>query len=169
MFNDELQFGEIGEYVVWNLLQREKQTRAIFDVRDDTRFFRGADVDFLVQDYNRDITWIEVKTDQVAYRTGNFVYEIEYNGKIGVFEKTKADFIAYYVPQSGIVYMLNVPALRKRVASGDYPIKEMGRSSKGYVIPIADLERFGVIAHEYHTTQITNERTDRNERERIDT
>lgn len=167
MFKDELQFGEIGEFVVWNLLQREKQTRQIFDVRDDKRF-RQFDVDFLVEDYGRNITWVEVKTDQVAYRTGNLVYETEYNGKIGAFEKTKADYIAYYVPQSGIVYMLNVPALRKRVASGDYSIKEMGRASKGYVIPIEDLERFGVVTHEYHTTQITNERIEKNERERID-
>lgn len=147
----ELHDGERGELVVWNLFIKSIGIRSVVDVRDDLRF-RDEDVDFLVEDAKRQFTKIEVKTDSMAHRTGNFAYEVEssktYHSK-GCFEKTKADFIAYYVPGLSKVFLINVGLLRDYVHGSHLRLVEMGDNALGHLIPFSELENREIIYKTY--------------------
>ena len=156
-FKDDVNLATIGEYTVFCALLEFHGIKTGFDVRHDKRF-QGWDVDFLILDKNLQVTWVEVKMDMKAYESGNFFYETESHGKIGCLEKTKADFIAFYVPQSGNIYMCDTQALRRCVSNHDYRLIDAGDESKGYLIPIGDLERYGVINRMIQTTPLPIER-----------
>lgn len=147
----ELHEGERGELVVWNLFIKSKGIRSVVDVRDDMRF-REEDVDFLIEDAERQFTKIEVKTDSMAHRTGNFAYEVEssktYHTK-GCFEKTKADFIAYYVPGLNKIFLVNVGLLRDFVHGSKLKYVEMGDNAIGHLIPFEELEKRRIIHRVY--------------------
>lgn len=147
----QLREGTVGEYIVWNLFSKMKATRAVVDVRDDERF-RKFDVDFLIENYNRQFIWLEVKTDSMAHRTGNFAYELKssktYN-TLGCFEKTKADYIAYYVPGYQKVFLINVGLLRDYVHGSHLNPVNMGDDAIGYLIPISELESRKIIERTY--------------------
>lgn len=152
-FDESLTSGLVGELIVWNALNHLETVRTVIDVRDDKKF-QSMDVDFLVEMASRQVIWLEVKTDYKATETGNIVYELTTSGNVGCFEKTKADVIAYYVPTSGCIYLINVKKLRNYVRSCDYPLKKMGDASEGYLLPIAELERENVIYFEHHAERI---------------
>lgn len=144
-FAESLAMASIGEFAVWNYFNSLKTVKEILDVRDDKRF-QQMDVDFLLLDVNRQVSWIEVKTDFRADKTGNFVYETSTSGNIGCFEKTRADVIAYYVPSSNNLYLLNVSALRNYVRTHELKTVKMGDNATGYLLDIGDLERTNVIS-----------------------
>ena len=143
-FKEDLDVGHIGEFVCWNMFQRMRGIRSVVDVRDDS-YFQSVDVDFLVENINRQFIWMEVKTDLQTYRTGNIAYEAKTSGNIGCYEKTKAHYIVYYVPQSGNVYFLITSKLRLLANSGRYQLKAISKDTDGYLIPIADMEKAGVV------------------------
>ena len=167
MFNDDVQLAVIGEFVVCNALLEMRGTRQVHDVRYDKRF-QEWDVDFLVEDANRQFTWLEVKTDWKTFTTGNVIFETESNGNPGCLERTKADYVAYFVPQSGNIYMCNTEALRRCVRKFDYPVRPMGDNARGMIVPLGDLERLGVVQKMIKTTPLQIERKQHDERERID-
>ena len=156
MFKDDVQLAIIGEFAVWGALMDFKGIKTVFDVRKD-KTFQEWDVDFLVMDSNQQISWVEVKTDWVTHKTGNIFYEFESFGKVGCLEKTKANVIAYFVPQSGNIYLLDTKALRRCVHTYNYPVKTL-ENSKGYLVPIGDLERFSVQIRRIETTPLAIER-----------
>lgn len=143
-FAESLSVASVGEFVVWDYFSHHKGIKEILDVRDDKKF-QQYDVDFLIMDSNRQVAWVEVKTDFKAHETGNFVYEISTSGNIGCFEKTLADVIAYYVPSSGNLYLLDVKALREYTKTRTLREVRMGDNAKGYLLDIGDLERTKVI------------------------
>lgn len=148
--------GVIGEAIVWDFFTKNKGIRNIVDVRDD-KFFQSVDVDFLFEDTNRQYSWVEVKTDYRAHESGNFVYEVESGSTMhtqGCFEKTKASIIAYYVPYSGHIYLIDVLKLRNFVRKTDLRSVRMGENATGYLLPISELERSGVILGMYDAERI---------------
>lgn len=167
MFKDDVQLAIIGEFVVWDSLMDMKGTKNVHDVRHDKRF-QEWDVDFLVEDINRQFTWVEVKTDWKTFTTGNVIFETESHGKVGCLERTKADYVAYFVPQSGNIYMCDMEALRRCVKKFDYPVRAMGDDTHGMIVPLGDLERFGVVQRMIKTTPLQIERKQHDERERFD-
>lgn len=153
---ESLSNGAIGEAIVYDFFTKQKVIKDIIDVRDD-KFFQESDVDFLFEDYNHQFTWVEVKTDFRAHESGCFVYEAEsssFSHTIGCFEKTKANVIAYYVPHSGHIYMMDVLKLRIFVKSFDLKQIKMGDRAVGYLLPIAELERHGVILKMYDAERV---------------
>lgn len=148
MFDKDLKDGEIGEHVVWNLLQKSSKVRNIVDVRQD-KVFQSQDIDFFVENFDRQFTPIEVKTDFKAHETGNIVYEISTSGHLGCFEKTKAAYIYYYIPVSKIVYMIDVVALRTYIHQLRPEEKKMGDNATGFLLPIKDLLNAKVIKYTY--------------------
>ena len=143
-FYESISFGEVGEHVVWNILIKMKRTRSVIDVRQD-KGFQEKDIDFLVEDINRQFTPVEVKTDYQAHSTGNITYELSTSGNIGCFEKTEARFIVIYVFNSHTVYFLDVPKLREYVKTANLKIVPMGDNAEGYLLPIDDLLKSKVI------------------------
>jgi hypothetical protein len=146
-FDQSLLDGTIGEYIVWNFFNDSTGVKEVIDVRCD-KVFQMWDVDFLILDSKRQVSWIEVKTDFKAHETGNFVYEVASNrnfNTIGCLEKTKAQIIACFVPVSANLYLISVAKLKKFVQSNNLNLVNMGDNAKGFLLPIAELERNGVI------------------------
>lgn len=148
-FDDDIQNGGIGEHVVWNFLVNNDNVSSVIDVRKIKRF-QENDVDFLVTAADKEtMKYIEVKTDFKADLTGNLVYELTTSGNVGCFEKTKADYIYYYLPNSQTLYVINAIKLRAFVKSKGYELVKMGDSAEGYLVPISDLLQSGVIIKIY--------------------
>lgn len=147
-FKDSLKQGGVGEHVVWNLLMKQKGIRSVIDVRDDKKF-QEADVDFLVEDYNRQFMWVEVKTDMKAHESGNIVYELTTSNHTGCFEKTKSEYIMYYLPATKVVYMIHTQSLRNYVYQQMPKVYRMGDYAEGCLLKIEDLKRANVIRKTY--------------------
>jgi len=155
MFKDDKQIGLIGEYVVWDALTKLEGVKSVVDVREDKRF-QEWDVDFLVQDRDRQFTWIEAKTDFYTFYTGNVIYEVQSGNKAGCFERTKAQIVAYYVPQSGNIYLLDVEKMRELVKGNDYGLYNAAEHNIVNRVPLGDCERFGVLTRMIHTDPLPN-------------
>ena len=148
MFSESLREGEAGEHAVWNLFIKQGGVRSVVDVRNDKKF-QEDDIDFLVEDYKRQFTPIEVKTDFKAQDTGNIIYELSTSGHIGCFEKTKAKYIAYYIPAAKTVHMIDVVKFRTYLQKERPEERKMGDNATGFLIPIEDLIREKVIYQTY--------------------
>ena len=144
MFEQSIKVGENGEHVIWNLLQKMPKVRSIVDVRQD-KVYQSQDIDFLIENYDRQFTPIEVKTDYKAHETGNVVYELTTSGNIGCFAKTRARFIYYYVPADNVVYAISVRALRNYIEKVKPEERRMGDNATGYLLPIENLIKAKVI------------------------
>lgn len=143
-FSESIRYGEFGEHAIWNLLNKMKRTRSVVDVRKDKNF-QEQDIDFLVEDLDRQFTPVEVKTDYKAQETGNLVYELSTSGNIGCFEKTQARYIIYYLPRIETAYFVEVSKLREFVKATKPKVVKMGDYSKGYLLSIKDLADSKVI------------------------
>ena len=139
--------GQNGEYIIYNYLSNYSSTINLIDVSKD-KWFQQFDIDFL-QVTNDGINKIEVKTDRIADRTGNMVYEI-YSDKrfytLGCFEKTEADYIFYYLINTNILYIFDTQELREWVLEHQHNLKlvDMGDFALGYIIRLNDLKDISI-------------------------
>ena len=147
-FQDSLREGGYGEHAIWNLFIKQPWVRNVVDVRDD-KDFQEKDIDFLIEDRNRQFTPVEVKTDFKAHETGNIVYEATTSNHIGCFEKTQAKYIMYFIPEKKEAHMIDVVALRTYLHEVRPEEKKMGDNSTGFLLPIEDLKMRGVIRRTY--------------------
>ena len=147
-FKESLIQGALGELIVRDYLERQPWCRSIVDLRFD-KTSQENDVDFMVENVKRQFNFVEVKTDFKAHETGNVVYEITTSGHAGCFDKTKADLIAYYLPESKELYMIDTKEFRKYVyLNCGEPIR-MGDNATGFLIPFKELERNNLIRAHY--------------------
>lgn len=151
-FKESLKDGEYGEHAIWNLLNKMKRTRNVIDVRED-KGFQEKDIDFLVEDINRQITFVEVKTDYQAQDSGNIVYEVSTSGNKGCFEKTEAKYVIYFIPKTQVAYFIDVPKLRNYVKSTNHRLVSMGDYAKGYLLPIHELSKEKVIVDSFYNVK----------------
>lgn len=143
-FNSDIQIGDKGENIIYNYLWKHKSTLKIVDVSKD-KWFQQFDIDFLQITNNGIINKIEVKTDRIADRTGNMVYEIYSDRRTytkGCFEKTEADYIFYYLINTNILYIFSTQELREWILEHQHNLKlvEMGDYALGYIIKLNDLK-----------------------------
>lgn len=136
--------GQNGEYIIYNYLSNHSSTINLIDVSKD-KWFQQFDIDFLWQDTEYNIFKIEVKTDTLADKTGNMVYEIWSDKRThskGCFEKTEADYIFYYLINNRTLYVFNTKELREWVLEHTNNLKQtdMGDNAFGYVIKLSDLK-----------------------------
>ena len=149
MFSESLKEGEAGEHTVWNTLIKQKWVRSVVDVREDKNF-QEQDIDFWIENNERQFASVEVKTDYKAHETGNIIYEVQTSDNLGCFEKTKAKYIAYYIPANKVIYMINTVKLRTFIHKKRPEERRMGDNASGILIPIQELERAGdVIARKF--------------------
>lgn len=139
----DIRRGAIGENLVYELLKSGESCIDVIDVRSYD-YFRGIDVDFLQIKSDGEPVKIEVKTDLQAHNTGNIAYEYVSSCNIktiGCFEKTKSDYIFYYLMKSGQLYLFNTPQLRAYVEKNkeEWRLVRMGDDAKGYLLPISKL------------------------------
>ena len=139
--------GQNGEYIIYNYLSNHSSTINLIDVSKD-KWFQQFDIDF-IQITNDGINKIEVKTDRIADRTGNMVYEV-YSDKrfytLGCFEKTEADYIFYYLINTNILYIFDTQELREWVLEHQHNLKlvDMGDFALGYIIRLNDLKDISI-------------------------
>lgn len=148
MFSESLKTGERGEHAVWNLFIKQPWVRNVIDVRND-KDFQEQDIDFLIEDTKRQFTPIEVKTDYVAHKSGKIAYELTTSGNIGCFEKTKARYIVYFIPESETAHVINVIRLRTYIQNERPTEVQMGDAATGFLLPIDKLIQEKVITHTY--------------------
>lgn len=142
-FQKDLSTGKIGEDVIFDFLKTNKTTKTVVDVRLD-KFFQELDVDFIQETYNNEVRKIEVKTDTMAHKTGNLAYEHtsnKYYNSIGCFEKTRADYIFYYLTETRETYILHTETLREYIRVHKNSLREvsMGDNALGYLIKLKEL------------------------------
>lgn len=142
-FQKDLRTGSLGEEVIYNFLMKDSQTSKVIDVRED-KIFQKLDVDFIQELTNGISRMIEVKTDTQAHYTRNLAYEHtsnKYYNTIGCFEKTKADYIFYYLTETKEVYILDTLRLRQyvRIHKDRFRQVSMGDNALGYLIKLEEL------------------------------
>lgn len=142
-FQQDLKTGNIGEEIIFEFLKANIATRTILDVRHD-KFFQDIDIDFIQETLQSEIRKIEVKTDTLAHKTGNLAYEHtsnKYYNTIGCFEKTRADYIFYYLTETKELYILHTESLRNYVSLNKNKLREvsMGDNALGYLVKLEDL------------------------------
>lgn len=148
MFDIDVKDGGYGEHAVWNTLIKCPTVKTILDVRDDKNY-QAADIDFLVQTIKLQIIPVEVKTDFKAHETGNIVYELTTSGNEGCFAKTKARYIAYFIPRIQMVHMIRMSKLREYIKQIQPKEVRMGDYATGYLLKISDLKEKGIIETTY--------------------
>ena len=143
-FEESLKHGGFGEHAIWNMFSKMKTVRSVVDVRDD-KVFQEKDVDFLVENMDRQFIWVEVKTDFVGHKSGNIVYELTTSGHTGCFEKTQAKYIVYYFPHAETAHLIDVKKLRNYIYEAQPNLIKMGDNAEGFLLPITDLQKQKVI------------------------
>lgn len=143
-YAQDWKYGTVGEFVTWNYLQRLKGVKQVVDVRDD-KFFQSVDVDFLMECYDRQFYWVEVKTDSQAQTTGNIVFELTTNGNEGCLKKSEADYIAYFIPANGKLYMMDAKKLKEYTLNSTHKVYPMGDNATGHLLSIEELTKRNVI------------------------
>ena len=143
-FRADNQFGGLGENIICDYLKNLSSTKGLVDVSRD-EWFQQFDIDFLQIDIQNNINKIEVKTDRLADKTGNMVYEIWSDKRThskGCFEKTEADYIFYFLINTRMLYIFNTKELREWVLTHIDNLKQtdMGDNAFGYVIRLSDLK-----------------------------
>ena len=143
-FHSDSEIGNKGENIIYDYLWKHKSTLKIVDVSRD-EWFQQFDIDFLQIDIQNNINKIEVKTDSLADKTGNMVYEIWSDKRThskGCFEKTEADYIFYFLINTRMLYIFNTKELREWVLTHIDNLKQtdMGDNAFGYVIRLSDLK-----------------------------
>ena len=142
-FREDIETGKIGEKKTLDFLNSLDMTYRVEDVTED-ELWQKLDVDFLQIVKDGEIYRIEVKTDTIAHKSGNIVYEhtsnIKYNTK-GCFEKTKSDIMFYYLSEVDELYYINIYELRKYVNESKKTLTEvnMGDFARGYLLRLNKL------------------------------
>ena len=75
--------------------------------------------------------------------------DVTTSGHMGCFEKTEAKYIAYYIPKSEEVHLIDVKKLRTYIHSIQPEPKNMGDNAMGFLLPIEDLKKNKVIVTTY--------------------
>lgn len=145
-FYSDIEIGTKGEDAIYDYLISHPSTFNVINVSDD-EWFQQFDIDFIqvATGENYDINKIEVKTDRIADKTGNIVYEVFSDRRFhtkGCFEKTHADYIFYYLINTKILYIFNTQELRQWVYEHRDKLRlaNMGDYALGYIIPLNDLK-----------------------------
>ena len=146
-FHSDNEIGNKGENAIFNYLLNHSSTINLINVSKD-KWFQQFDIDFL-QVTKDEINKIEVKTDRLADKTGNMIYEVWSDRRIyakGCFEKTEADYIFYYLINTKVLYIFNTQELRTWVNKHKNKLWQtyMGDFAIGYVIPLNDLKEISI-------------------------
>lgn len=153
-FRSDLNTGKDGEKVI---AARLNAFPSVVEVRDISNSKKGIadDIDFEILYKDGHVSTVEIKTDLMAHKTGNFAYEEFSHRNPGCFARTKADHILYFLKETGEVYVLNPEKFRtfiaemkqnkRKAASLRVRASGMGEGAYGYLVPIRELVKTDVV------------------------
>ena len=121
-----------------------------YDIRPATRSEqqRGIDRIFTNRQTGRHLA-VEYKTDYKAARTGNAFVEtisVDTAGRAGWAYSSAADYLIYYSPDDGLIYVLALEVLRRELPRWvrEYPHRAApneGYATHGVLVPLDEFER----------------------------
>ena len=147
-FKTSLERGKAGESFL------DQHFSTWFDIQPvslDTEKQQGIDRRFTPKDGSQPFT-VEYKTDYRAFETGNAFIEtlsIDTNGASGWAAKSQADMLAYYLPNGGLIYWLEMASVRRMLPewSKRYPIRSAQNATYktyGLLVPLAEFEQYAL-------------------------
>lgn len=142
-FRQQLEIGKGGERrldSIWRGLR-------VIDVSDDLEWQRRG-VDRLIVLPNGCRISVEYKTDEIAHRTGNLVFEIvsdDVKNTPGWGLSSEAQYLVYLIEGGSIVYLIRLPDLRKWVLERVSEFRRVEANNGAYrthslLIPLYRLE-----------------------------
>lgn len=143
-FIKDLEVGEEGENVAYELLSKSPQNKTVLDARKDP-YFQDRDIDFLAEKYSGIVIKYEVKTDRQAHKTGNIAFEETTCGNIGCLAKSEADYILYYLLETHTMYGFWLNDVKDYITDNKPKLYEMGDAATGYLLKISDLKKQGIV------------------------
>lgn len=142
-FDSSYRAGIAGETFLDNLLAAKFTIEQVS--RDDQR--RGIDRYFTSHTTGNRFP-VEYKTDHRAADTGNAFIEtvsVDSAGKAGWAYKSAAQYLLYYLPQTGVIYCLQMTAIRKHLPRwrDEYPTTSAQNdtyNTHGILVPLSEFE-----------------------------
>ncbi len=144
-FRSQKQVGQWGEAVLDSHLQR----RYFLEVADP--ILQDQEIDRIARPKAGGRAWfLEYKTDLRADETGNaFIETVGSDAgreNAGWAAKSGADFVIYYLPYSGRIYVIPVIRLRKMLPKwrDRYPVRQIpnnGYHTHGLLVPLSELAK----------------------------
>lgn len=144
-FEGQLKRGQDGE----NILDRHYGRWFKITPASQTEQREGIDRHYTSRE-NGEHHAVEYKTDWTAGWTNNAFVEtvsVDTTGKRGWAYTSKAEWLLYFVPPLGIVYMLKMAAIRvqvdvwaKQYRTQNIPNK--GYQTKGLIVPLHEFEKY---------------------------
>jgi len=91
---------------------------------------------------------VEYKTDHTAARTGNAFVEtvsVDITHTLGWAYTSQADYLAYYIPPDGLVYIIRFDVLRSQLPRWErrYPVRRIaneGYHTQGLLVALREFE-----------------------------
>ena len=121
-----------------------------YDVQPATREEqrRGIDRIFTHRRTGKRLT-VEYKTDYKAAQTGNAFVEtvsVDTTGKAGWAHSSEANYLIYFIPGDGLIYILALEVLRRELPRWvrEYPLRvaqNEGYATHGILVPLDEFER----------------------------
>lgn len=121
-----------------------------YDIREVSREEQGRGIDrIFVEKATGEIVKVEYKADTTASRTGNAFVEtvsVDTANKRGWAYTSQADWLLYYLPGDGLIYLFEFATLRQHLPrwTKQYPtraIPNAGYKTIGLLVPLAEFER----------------------------
>jgi len=122
-----------------------------YAIREATRDEQRRGIDRIFTEKKTGIvTTVEYKADTTASRTGNAFVEtvsVDTANKPGWAYTSQANWLLYYLPQDGLIYLWEFATLRRHLPRWvkQYParaIPNKGYKTHGVLVPLAEFEQF---------------------------
>lgn len=112
-FQLDLEFGKIYERKLTQIVPNDK-----------SEIMEGyfPDYDVIITKDNKETTY-EVKSDRLAYKTGNMAIEFKHNNKPSGISITKAEYYAYFIVKPYNLfelYIIPVQVLKDKIKASEY-------------------------------------------------
>jgi len=142
-FREQLKKGEGGEKIVSSILSSHYKLQGVS--KDVQRY----GIDRIVETKLGTFYSLEIKTDWTAGKTGNAFIEtisVSKTKKPGWGYSCCAQVIAYFVPDIGLIYMINPIKLKLIIPewAKNYPIRKIPNRdyfTEGLLVPLKELDK----------------------------
>lgn len=143
-FAEQLEAGKAGETKLNGLWKNVR----IVDVSDDSAW-RKLGIDRVLKLPDGRKVPVEYKTDFIAHRTGNLIFEtvsVDTTGAPGWGLSSKAEYLVYLLAETKVVYLIWLPELRRWVLARIKRFREVVADNGSYrtlslLVPLCELER----------------------------
>lgn len=144
-FNDKLAQGESYEAYLDGVF---RSWGYVVDAVDRFDQRRGIDR-VMFNPRTGETTAVEYKADSMAQKTGNAFVEtisVDTTGKRGWAYTSQADYLAYYIPGDGLLYLMAFTTLRAHLPRWQATYRPVGARNDGYMtrgiaVPLREFEQ----------------------------